>query len=1103
MGLMLKQIGASLYPTQLSVGSIILTVFSLTLAVFFLRPRKKSSTTVHLGLAYLFLSFFHAAYFISFTFYHPLAAYHRWITVPSILAAEIHLTGLILQYPDGQNMRLSRVATLVQYIVLFISTAVFYSKTIRSDIFFRFDGHYYDLAAITAGKYMGIVIMVYSTIFLFAIIIRLFQLKGDDLMRMVLIGIPCVAGATFPAVLNLLNMNGYITRESFQIMLNMCHLFFWLFMALLHLNTTKEKFTFMGKIVGISIVTFLAFFILNSHLTLLDMDKNYDNLKVRDARLHMVEPAPDDGVVFVNSCSFSGKAFTGSGTKNSGSIPPCFNNEYFNTFVYEEIKRIPDETFNRELDTLLAGGGEFFKGYRNFILGINSSLPVNQAGRGLVITRELESMRGYSTFQYNSILSMNNDDFRNQLYGVLNLTNAGFKPFREAMLAFAGSAELNGSELKVQVAKYIEPMNPSGARIYRTDNNRRHFISYIYYDRPERIVYEAGFSYLLYREYMQNSASRMIFIVLTAIIFMIVIYPFFFLGTMYTPLSTLLKGVNRVADGELDFRIDVRIEDEIGEITRTFNTMTDRLRENQDEIARSAGRFRELADMLPDIIYETDIDLNIIYMNRAGYNLAGYSRDNISSGLSLSALLSEKDFRSIKTFSEKCNDIEGAIFSRTHDICKKDGGSFSGENRAVFIYNENGVSGLRGIIRDVTEKIKTEEALLQVQKMETIGTLVAGLAHDFNNILAGITGPLSMIRYTIEKQGSIDADDFNVYIETMNESSRRAVDLVQQLVNLSRKDSIALVPVDLVHSLKHVIRICTSAFDRNIEIVANIPEHPVMVMGDTTQVEQMLLNICINGNHAMTIMRPLGDIRGGRLVLSVDEIQPDEHFMAVHPEAKDVYYWRVSVSDTGVGMDSSIVSKIFIPFFTTKQRGTGTGLGLAMVYNIVKHHRGFVDVYSEPGMGTTFSIFLPELDKQEEAAAVSRNVPVVMGDGLILVADDEEAIRLTARMMLEKCGYDVITAVDGQDAVRVYGEHAGNVKAVILDLLMPKMSGEVAAMELRKLNPDVKILLASGMIHDERADRIASDYKCVFIQKPYTFEVFSRAVYNLINDIRQ
>lgn len=1100
----LDQLSASLYLTQLSVGSIILTVFSLTLAVFFLWPGRKSSTTIHLGLAYAFLSVFHFAYFLSFSFYHPLAAYHRWITVPFVLAAEIHLSGLILQYPDNKNRRFSAIAVSVLYVIMVIASLVYFFMTRGSGIIFRFDGHYYDLSSLDAGKLIGLVILGYTAFFLVSLLIRIYQLKGNELVRMILVGTPCVIGATVPAILNVLNMKGYISREYFQVILNMCHLFSWLFMALLHLNTTRERFTFMGKIVGISIVTFLAVFILNSHFTLLDMDRNFDSLKVSEARLHMARPLPDDGVLCVFSSGYPDwSSIRVTGERRPAPLMQGNSSGYFNTMVYEEIKRIPDSNFSAGLSELLAGGDEFFSGYSKFITGISSALPAGRSGIGAEVADRLDKIRNYIRFHYYYIMSLKSERFRDEVPAVLSGTNSAFYPFREAMLSYISRTGIDGYELKMQTTRFIVPMNPSGSRIYREDGSRGQYISYIIYDRAARTVNEVVYPYILYREYMHDTANRMVMIILGVMFFMIAVYPMFFMGTMYTPLNILLKGVKRVASGELDFRIGVRVEDEIGEITRNFNTMTDRLRENRDEITRSGMRFRELADMLPDIIYETDVDLRITYMNRAGSSLAGYTQDDISAGLMLGSLLSERDYRSLKTFSEKFSDIVGAVFSRTHEISKKDGGTFTGENRAVFIYNENCVSGLRGIIRDVTEKLRTDEALLQVQKMETIGTLVAGLAHDFNNILGGITGPLSIIRYTIEKQGSMDADDFNVYLDTMNDSSMRAVDLVHQLSNLSRKDSVALVPLDLVLSLRHVIKICTSAFDKSIEIVADIPDYAVMVMGDTTQVEQVLLNLCINGSHAMTIMRQEGDKHGGRLVLSVEKIFTDEHFMAIHPEARDTVYWKLSVSDTGVGMDSSTVSKIFIPFFTTKQRGTGTGLGLAMVYNILKHHRGFIDVYSEPGIGSTFSVFLPALLEHVEPASVSRRLSILKGTGLVLIADDEEAIRLTAGMMLEKCGYEIITAVDGMDAVRLYGEHAGDIKVVVLDLLMPGMSGEAAAMELRKINPSVKILLASGMLHDERSDRLLSDYMNAFIQKPYTFEALSRAVYNLINDIRQ
>jgi len=1093
-----EQISSSIYPTQLSVGSIIVMLFSLTLAVFFLWPLKRSSATRNMGLAYLFLALFHFTYFIAFTVYHPLAAFQRWLNVPVIIASEIHLTALLLQYPDNRNMKLSRIIMLAQYAGLALAVYIFYSMAVNAGILFKFDGHYYDTGSIMARRFMGQVTMVYSTIFFAAFVFRFFQLRGEELRRLVLIGISCILGATLPAILYILNLKGGISREIFQIMLNMCHLFSWLFVALLHLNTTREKFTFTLKIVGVSLVSFFAGFLLLSHVMLFEMDRNFDTMRIKDSLLHMERPEPGDGVIYESEYVFDRSRPERRGHDRAGTGDRCFN-----TFAYEEIKKIPDENFDMGLEELLSRGGKFFTGYRKFILAAAERIPPGSTGRGKLIVRELDHVLSYTLYHYSYILFLNDENFREQLVQTLEGADEQFRCFSDEMIAFAESSSLKGSELKFQTVRFIEPMYPSDSRNYLTDSSGNQIISYIMYDPAAKSVRETGFAYLLYREYMYDAALQMILTVLLVTFFIVAVFPFFFFGTIYRPLNSLLKGVNRVINGELDFRITVRSEDEIGEISRTFNIMTERLKDNREEIVRHAKRFRELADLLPDIIYETDVDLDITYMNRAGFILSGYSEDDIRERLSLSELLNESDFHSIKTFSETSGDGKDAVFNMMHDIRKKDGGVFTGENRAVFIYNEDGISGLRGIIRDVTEKLKTEESLRQMQKMETIGTLVAGLAHDFNNILAGITGPLSMISYGMEKQGSIDDDDFRMYLDTMKESSRRAIDLVQQLVNLSRKDSIRLGKIDLRKAFDHVIRICSSTFDKNIEIVSLIPDHPLMIMGDTTQIEQMLLNLCINGSHAMTIMRREGERPGGRLLLEVKKIFADEHFTALHPEAKESSYWMLSVSDTGVGMDSDTMSKLFIPFFTTKDRGAGTGLGLAMVYNIVKHHRGFINVYSEPGVGTTFNVFLPLSEVQEQPAVAPAGPRILSGNELILVADDEESIRFTTRMMLEECGYKVLTAVNGADAVKIYAEHAAQIKLVILDLLMPGMSGDKAAMELKKINPEVKIILSSGMIHDERASRLVSDSKFVFMQKPYTFEALSRAVYDLDDNIKK
>ena len=436
----------------------------------------------------------------------------------------------------------------------------------------------------------------------------------------------------------------------------------------------------------------------------------------------------------------------------------------------------------------------------------------------------------------------------------------------------------------------------------------------------------------------------------------------------------------------------------------------------------------------------------------------------------------------------------------THDVITCNGNIIKGENRAVFICDDEKPSGLRGIIRNVTDKLRIEEALLQLQKMETTGTLISGLTHDFNNILGGITGPLSLLLHSMSKHGRPGEDELKLHLNTMNESVRRAVDLVQQLVFLSRREAPNLVPVDISISLDHIVRICSSAFDKNVKIIKRIPDGECLVKADPTQLEQMLLNLCINANHAMTIMRAPDEPWGGKLTLAVNKIDADEHFTTFHPEAADGDYCKISVTDTGVGMENNSISKIFIPFYTTKERGSGTGLGLAMVYNILQHHKGFIDVYSEPGTGSTFNLYIPMFTDKEIDASIKPQLIIPRGEGTILVADDDESIRLTARLMLERCGYTVITASDGEEALQMYMANPVEIKAVLLDLVMPRMSGENVFRELQKINPDVRVLLASGMLNDDRVEKISVNEGCLFIQKPYSFENLAGAIYDLLNE---
>lgn len=415
-------------------------------------------------------------------------------------------------------------------------------------------------------------------------------------------------------------------------------------------------------------------------------------------------------------------------------------------------------------------------------------------------------------------------------------------------------------------------------------------------------------------------------------------------------------------------------------------------------------------------------------------------------------------------------------------------------NISIYPLVSNGIAGAVLRMDDVTDIEKIEEQLRQAQKMEAVGSLVGGLAHDFNNVLGGITGTVSLMRYFLE-QKNVNPDEMLENIVVIEESAERAADLVKQLLTLSRKHELSLTPVDLNLSIKHVEKICRNTFDKSVEINVQQDYDPVMIMADPAQIEQIVLNLFINAMHAMTIMRPENEQQGGELGVFIDKIAADEHFRASHPEASEKDYWVLKVRDNGVGIEPELLGKIFDPFFTTKKMEQGSGLGLAMVYNIVQQHKGFIDVYSEPGTGSTFSVFLPVLtDAVKTEDSLIEEKFNYNGTGCILVVDDEDVIRRTAGKILEKCGYSVIDASDGEKAVCIYKEKQDEIIGVLLDMAMPKMSGKEVFIELLKINPHVKVIIASGFMQDKRIDEALNLGVKGYIDKPYTMTSLAKKI---------
>ena len=408
------------------------------------------------------------------------------------------------------------------------------------------------------------------------------------------------------------------------------------------------------------------------------------------------------------------------------------------------------------------------------------------------------------------------------------------------------------------------------------------------------------------------------------------------------------------------------------------------------------------------------------------------------------------------------------------------------EDRIVFanaapIRSESGkvIAGMV-IFHDITELRAAEKEkenlntqLQQAQKMEAIGNLAGGVAHDFNNLLQVINGYTQLLM--------MDKAEEDPEYKSLNEiykSSNRASELVRQLLLFSRKGDVVRKPLELNHEVENARRI----LERTIPKMVNIEVHPGgrlwTVMADPVQIEQILLNLGTNASDAMP--------DGGRLIIETQNVTLDEEYCQSYLDAQPGKYVLLTVTDTGQGIDDETKEKIFEPFFTTKEFGKGTGLGLASVYGIVKAHGGYIACYSEVGMGTAFKIYLPAIEDHEEDSRKDSS-PVIPKGGteIILLVDDVSSIRDLASRLLLKFGYTPLTAVSGEEALEIYSERRDEIDLIIIDLGMPGMGGHKCVQELLKINPDIKVIIASGYsINGQVKDTLEAGAKgCV--GKPY------------------
>jgi PAS domain S-box-containing protein len=515
----------------------------------------------------------------------------------------------------------------------------------------------------------------------------------------------------------------------------------------------------------------------------------------------------------------------------------------------------------------------------------------------------------------------------------------------------------------------------------------------------------------------------------------------------------------------------------------------DRLKRSLDEVRKSQAFFAKIVLESPLSTFITDSKGTCILINQSALSLLGNEAvyDQVVGSYNL---LHDLPFAASPVVEQIRTALTGEVVQFTVDLPAPNAGLNRSRRETLTLRatifpltDEYGrVANIVAMFEDLTEKKQLEEALQQAQKMESIGTLAGGIAHDFNNILGGVLGYTSFLKTKMHT-----SDPFYRYIDIIETSARRAADLTQQLLAFARGGKYSVQMLDLNQVVKEAMQLIASTIDKKISVTLRLAPNLPGVEGDVGQIIQTIINICINARDAM--------ISGGQLTISSSVIETQEQFLHTHPGAKASFYVLLTFTDTGIGMTEEVCQRIFEPFFTTKKDQKGTGLGLAMVYGIVKNHGGYIDVESKPGIGTTFSIYLPVSGKQAPRLVRVSSVKPKRGNETILVADDEEMMRQLIIEVLDSDGYQVIPAEDGRKALEIYSERSREIDLVILDMMMPGLSGPEAFRRLKQINPSVKVLLSSGYSQEGQAQQILKEGVLGFIQKPY-------AINELLNKIR-
>ena len=511
-----------------------------------------------------------------------------------------------------------------------------------------------------------------------------------------------------------------------------------------------------------------------------------------------------------------------------------------------------------------------------------------------------------------------------------------------------------------------------------------------------------------------------------------------------------------------------------------------------EALQKSEEKFRRIFEDSRDVIFISSEDGHFLDINPAGLRLFGYSSLNEIKKIDISKDLI-KNSADRKAYQKYIKD-KGFVKDYELLLKKKDGSEITVLETSTAVYDaEKNINAYRGIMRDITERKRMESQLAQSQRMESIGTLAGGVAHDFNNLLTIINGVAEMALLNLDAGNPLHKDITSILM-----AGKRAENLTSQLLAFSRKQIYKLEILDINQVIYSIDKILCRLIDEDIEIKTVFGENLPDIKADNSQLEQIFVNLIVNARDALrAVEKP--DFQK-KITIETGQIFFDKDYVSKHPDSREGQYIFIAFSDNGIGMDEQTKEKVFEPFFTTKEKYKGTGLGLSMVYGIVKQNNGTVNVYSEPGVGTSFKIYWPVTEEAGNVEESAITEDILYGNETILFVEDEEEVCRFASKSLASLGYNVSKAYNGRKALELIKNNSPKFDLIITDLIMPELNGKEFIDKVKESFSDVKVIYVSGYTDNHIVNNGLLEEGVNFIHKPYSIKTLAATVRRVLDE---